>query len=557
MGLVRDNGVTISGSNADIPGEPQPTGRTLDEAAAEIGQRPLLPAEVPPGITVAVARRSRQRRAEFHGWRLADTQDEQEQVVQACVLVVSQTSLVHYTKRPKPLRAALDGSTAVPEIEPLVDEKYWKRRYNYFARFDEGVRMDPAAWFEVTPESVARHIADRMKYNLVVDGTCGVGGNAIQFALNSHRVIAVDTMAERLQDAAHNAGIYGVRDRIEFVCDDFAHFAKTYHGPQIDAVFLSPPWGGPAHLDAHHFALKDVECPDIIQLFAAAASVSKRVVLYLPRHADLHEMVLLASAHGFAAVEVEKVFFEYPTPHLKLCVIYFWPEALTCPPPAAKGSKKKVGPTGQPNSKPNLLQEAARQQLPCESPCTTKLRDGLLGLPPLAGPVLRAMYCRFHYVGKYAVAVALAFERQQARVAGQRNRGSEALSPVKEGAGSVAEGFCHPALRAPVASALCQAFDDCSGIEANRESAARLKWLLAEVPLLDLLCVASDASTGGPSSNAVSTWGSRLVDLLETRLPEVYHRMLAWRKTAALQASATLTTPSSEQSQTKRISARR
>ena len=38
----------------------------------------------------------------------------------------------------------------------------------------------PGAWFEVTPESVARHIADRLQYDRVVDGTCGVGGNAIQ-----------------------------------------------------------------------------------------------------------------------------------------------------------------------------------------------------------------------------------------------------------------------------------------------------------------------------------------------------------------------------------------
>merc|ERR1712070_501129 len=134
--------------------------------------------------------------------------------------------------------------------EAGIDEKYWKRRYNYFSRFDEGVRMDTAAWFEVTPESVARHIADRMPYNIVVDGTCGVGGNAIQFAMTSSHVIAVDTDAGRLQDASHNAEIYGVQDRIEFICDDFAHFAEVYQGQRIDAVFLSPPWGGPAHLDA-------------------------------------------------------------------------------------------------------------------------------------------------------------------------------------------------------------------------------------------------------------------------------------------------------------------
>lgn len=38
-------------------------------------------------------------------------------------------------------------------------------------------------WYSVTPEGVASHIADRCKHaRVVVDGFCGVGGNAIQFA---------------------------------------------------------------------------------------------------------------------------------------------------------------------------------------------------------------------------------------------------------------------------------------------------------------------------------------------------------------------------------------
>ena len=41
---------------------------------------------------------------------------------------------------------------------------------------------------QVTPESVAKHTADRLRGGLIVDGTCGVGGNAIQFALTSQKV---------------------------------------------------------------------------------------------------------------------------------------------------------------------------------------------------------------------------------------------------------------------------------------------------------------------------------------------------------------------------------
>ena len=56
--------------------------------------------------------------------------------------------------------------------------------------------------------------------------------------------------------------------------------------------------------------------------------MSERVVLYLPRHTDLHEMAILAACHGFAAIEVEKVFFQHPTRHLKLILVYFSKETL-------------------------------------------------------------------------------------------------------------------------------------------------------------------------------------------------------------------------------------
>ncbi len=58
------------------------------------------------------------------------------------------------------------------------------------------------------------------KNNLVVDIGCCMGGNSIQMAVAGHTVLAVDICAPRLQLAAHNASLYGVRDRISFVAAD-------------------------------------------------------------------------------------------------------------------------------------------------------------------------------------------------------------------------------------------------------------------------------------------------------------------------------------------------
>lgn len=67
-------------------------------------------------------------------------------------------------------------------------------------------------------------------------------------------VIALDTSPTRLSLARHNAQIYGVADRIEFILADYISFAAAYTSSphpscrKIDVVFLSPPWGGPSYL---------------------------------------------------------------------------------------------------------------------------------------------------------------------------------------------------------------------------------------------------------------------------------------------------------------------
>jgi trimethylguanosine synthase len=99
-----------------------------------------------------------------------------------------------------------------PEIKENVHlRKYWHRRFNLFSRFDEGIKLDEGnryifadmskrenfrccqrsffaeSWYSVTPEQIAKHIAQRCKCDVIVDGFCGAGGNSIQFAFTCKR----------------------------------------------------------------------------------------------------------------------------------------------------------------------------------------------------------------------------------------------------------------------------------------------------------------------------------------------------------------------------------
>jgi len=72
-------------------------------------------------------------------------------------------------------------------------------------------------------------------------------------------VIAIDISEEKIECARHNARIYGVEDRIDFIVCDFLILAPTL---KADVVFLSPPWGGPSYLKAEVFDIATMMQPN-------------------------------------------------------------------------------------------------------------------------------------------------------------------------------------------------------------------------------------------------------------------------------------------------------
>ena len=174
-----------------------------------------------------------------------------------------------------------------------------------------------------------------------MDAFCGVGGNAIAFARTCERgqhsissrefglilisVIAIDTSPIRLALARHNAQIYGVADRIEFVLSDFVSFTRTYgtltsthtNTRKIDVVFLSPPWGGPSYLDGFsegvtqdtppivpptmehpHYSLSSIQPMNGSELFDLARKITHNVAYYLPRNTRVEEIGSLLEARA-------------------------------------------------------------------------------------------------------------------------------------------------------------------------------------------------------------------------------------------------------------------
>ena len=179
-------------------------------------------------------------------------------------------------------------------------EKYWNQRYRLFSRFDEGIKLDKESWFSVTPEKIAEHIAERCRCDVVIDAFCGAGGNTVQLAFTCERVIAIDIDEKKIELAKHNASIYGVADRIEFIVGDFLKLAPYL---KADVVFLSPPWGGPDYLKAKVFNLKTMIVPDGEEIFHLAKSITDSIAYFLPRNVDVEQVMRLAGPAGKTEIE--------------------------------------------------------------------------------------------------------------------------------------------------------------------------------------------------------------------------------------------------------------
>lgn len=207
-----------------------------------------------------------------------------------------------------------------PEIASVPElAKYWAQRYRLFSRFDDGIKLDKEGWFSVTPEKIAEHIAGRVsqsfKCDIVVDAFCGVGGNTIQFALTGKRVIAIDIDPVKIDLARNNAEVYGVADKIEFICGDFLLLAPCV---KADVVFLSPPWGGPDYATAETFDIRTMMFPDGFEIFRLSQKITNNIVYFLPRNADIDQVASLAGPGG--QVEIEQNFLNNK---LKTITAYF------------------------------------------------------------------------------------------------------------------------------------------------------------------------------------------------------------------------------------------
>ncbi|KAF5831331.1 RNA cap guanine-N2 methyltransferase-domain-containing protein, partial [Dunaliella salina] len=165
-------------------------------------------------------------------------------------------------------RVVMDPSLAayVRSILPRNVAKYWLQRYSLFTKYDEGIQLDTEGLW--------------------------CAGNAIQLTKDFSVVYAVEISKRRADMARNNAEVYGVGSQVEVLCTDFFKAAPLLFA---EAIFVSPPWGGPKYKWCETFeVLETVEgmAFSIKHLVLTALDVVRRSTTFPashPRNAAGHQ----------------------------------------------------------------------------------------------------------------------------------------------------------------------------------------------------------------------------------------------------------------------------
>lgn len=165
-------------------------------------------------------------------------------------------------------------------------QRYWDRRYDLFSRFDKGIKIDKVGLYSMTPEKIALEQAETFKCKTILDGFCGVGGNAIGFARVCDKVYTIEKNKKRLEMARHNAKLYGVENKITFILGDFFREAPKI---KADGIFLDPDWGGPEYKKLKKFKLSNFS-PDGNKILKLSFRHFQKAALKAPDFFDFKEL---------------------------------------------------------------------------------------------------------------------------------------------------------------------------------------------------------------------------------------------------------------------------
>ena len=106
----------------------------------------------------------------------------------------------------------------------------------------------------------------------------------------------IEIEATKSEFARHNATIYGVDQKIQFISKDILDLKleDIQYPPdrpsKMDVFYMSPPWGGIGYNLLEEYKL-DYLYPDFTQVLAKALHFSRNLIIFLPKNTSINELI--------------------------------------------------------------------------------------------------------------------------------------------------------------------------------------------------------------------------------------------------------------------------
>ena len=126
------------------------------------------------------------------------------------------------------------------------------------------------------------------KNSIIIDATCGLGGNIISLSKYFKKVIGIEINKNRFYMLLNNIYIYNINN-IYLINDDFINIINNskfiYHG-----LFIDPPWGGPNYKSKTKLRLQ-LSSINIINIIKIVKNNNQNIKIFfkLPFNYDLSE----------------------------------------------------------------------------------------------------------------------------------------------------------------------------------------------------------------------------------------------------------------------------
>jgi trimethylguanosine synthase len=168
-------------------------------------------------------------------------------------------------------------------------QMFWNMRYSLFSKFDE-TQVDAGGLYTMVPEAYALDMAKNAKGNRILDVCSGIGSMSIAFARKNLNVTSVEIDQAKINMAHHNAKIYGVDDKINFVCGDITSRSTLNLLPKdTDTLWMDPPWGSSVgdYLKKSIIRIEDLKLANTDLRDLARFIPCQYIMMRLPRNFDL------------------------------------------------------------------------------------------------------------------------------------------------------------------------------------------------------------------------------------------------------------------------------